>query len=303
MPRRYSLLHLSLVLVFIHPSCALSAASENGPILNESSINAVVEPVGQTSKPTRHDPVEFPSYWGERCLQGAAAVQNPHDMIALFENAAYQGLSNAKYCLAMLYVEGIGTAIDKELGEELLRQAAREENEHALSYFRDAAQNGDLEAQVFFAECLAAGTGVKCNVAEALRLLLDAANKGNSTAMLRLGEIYEADEIVPLDVEQSLFWYEKAGNAGVGEAWFQLGELYREGRLVGHDLSAATMWYVKAAISGHARARVFLFDLVDVQPCEPKTYEIAVTWMKQAARQGDVEAQGKLNSLSMRNKK
>ncbi|CAG8721830.1 7423_t:CDS:2, partial [Dentiscutata heterogama] len=67
----------------------------------------------------------------------------------------------------------------------------RQENlERATPLFKEAADNGKVEAQLRYGFCLWQGDGVKINWGEAMRYLKMAADNGNPTAMYNVGSAY-----------------------------------------------------------------------------------------------------------------
>lgn len=157
----------------------------------------------------------------------------------------------------------------------------------AVESHRKAAEQGHAEAQFNLGKCLAEGTGVTKNEAEAVTWYRKAAEQGNADGQTALGSSYFYGGGVQQDYNEAAKWYRKAANQGHASAQDFLGLMYGLGFGVTQDDGESYTWYRKAAEQGHAGAQTSLGLL-----CGKSDYDFeAVKWFKKAAEQGDAHAQ------------
>ena len=77
-----------------------------------------------------------------------------------------------------------------------------------------------------------------------------AADQGWLDAQLNLAVMYEKGELVPFDATESARWYQLAAEQGSSEAQFKLGGIYFAGKGVPKDEIEALVWFDLAAQSG-----------------------------------------------------
>lgn len=128
-----------------------------------------------------------------------------------------------------------------------MRQAAR--------WLREAANQGDADAQTQWAYFLTSGRGdVEKNPQAAVTWLARAAAQGHQPAQIRLGWHYRNGIGIKRNHQQAAHWYVLGIKASKWE-WpsesYYLGGLYRSGTGVKRNLSAARSWFERAAKSAH----------------------------------------------------
>ncbi len=84
---------------------------------------------------------------------------------------------------------------------------------------------------------------------------INAAEQGNIEAQLILGEIYNDEANKEYDSDKAFYWYMKATGQGDADAQFQLGNLYRLGECAEEEMID---WYTKAAEQGGKYAQEWL---------------------------------------------
>ena len=129
----------------------------------------------------------------------------------------------------------------------------------ALRWYRMAAVQGLPQAQNLVAVAYAAGNGVAQSDAEALRWYRMAADQGYSPAQLHLGTMYANGRGVTRDYTEALHWYRLAADQGEAAAQYDVGLIYANGLGVPSDLAEARRWMEKAA-AGDSGARQWLKD-------------------------------------------
>ena len=94
------------------------------------------------------------------------------------------------------------------------------------------------------------GEGLKADRNEAVRWYRLAAEQGHLRAQVNLGNMYRAGDGLPKDQAEAAKWYRKAADQGDGSAQAHLGLLYSLGEGVTKDDVAAYKWFLLAAAQG-----------------------------------------------------
>ena len=127
-----------------------------------------------------------------------------------FEQAANNGVANAKYNLGVLYHQGMGVeaSLDK-----------------ALSLYSEAAEQGHPEAEYNLGIAYIGGIGYPYDPVKAANYFENAANKGVKEAAYNLGLIYENGLLGKPQPDEALMWYKDAAEKGSPEAKAALEQL------------------------------------------------------------------------------
>ena len=140
---------------------------------------------------------------------------------------------DAQFEVGLAYETGTGVDADEA-------EAAR--------WFRQAALQGNVEAQYHLARLVARGArGLKQDLDTALKLYQDAASKGHPQAMNALGQAYQQGRGTEADLAKAAEWYAKAAELSLADAQNNLGMLYLEGKGVNRDLGQAFRLFESAA--------------------------------------------------------
>jgi len=140
---------------------------------------------------------------------------------------------DAQYQVGLAYETGANVTMDEA-------EAAR--------WFRQAALQGNVEAQYHLARLVSRGTkGLKQDYPTALKLYQDAAAKGFAPAMDALGQAYQQGRGTEVDLTKAAEWYQKAADQKLADAQNNLGMLYLEGKGVARDLNKAFTLFQAAA--------------------------------------------------------
>lgn len=125
---------------------------------------------------------------------------------------------------------------------------ARRDEAEAARWFRQAALQGNVEAQYHLARLVAKGAkGLKQDLPTAIKLYQDAAAKGHPEAMNALGQAYQTGRGTAADPARAADWYRKAADLNLADAQNNLGMLYLDGKGVSRDLREAFLLFEKAA--------------------------------------------------------
>jgi len=127
-----------------------------------------------------------------------------------FEEAAHNGIANARYNLGVLYHQGIGVEQDTD---------------KAFNWYKTAAALGHPEAQYNLGIAYIEGIGVPYNPQNAAIYFENAANGGVMEAAYNLGLIYENGLLGKTQPDTALMWYKRAADQGSPEAKAALEQL------------------------------------------------------------------------------
>jgi TPR repeat protein/FixJ family two-component response regulator len=121
----------------------------------------------------------------------------------------------------------------------------------AAMWFRNAAEQGNANAQFNLARCYAFGQGVEQNRTEMLAWYRKAAEGRQPEAQWFLGRHYQRGDGVPKDLVEAAKWFRKSAEQGYAVAQDFLGDCYEAGRGVSQDFAEAAAWYSCAAAAGY----------------------------------------------------
>jgi len=88
-----------------------------------------------------------------------------------------------------------------------------------------------------------------------------AAEQGDVQAQFKLGLMYDEGQGVAQDYVEAVKWYQKAAGQGDADAQFKFGVCYERGKGVTQDYAKAVEWYTKAAEQGHEDAQEMLAEM------------------------------------------
>lgn len=135
---------------------------------------------------------------------------------------AEQGDPVAQFCVARLYGNGFGVAMDDAL---------------ALKWYGLAAEQGHSEAQFNLGVMYANGWGVPMNDEEAAKWYRLSAEQGLVSAQKALANVFKNGRGVALSIAEAYQWYFVAGELGDRDAAYKAEEL--AGKVNADDLLAA----------------------------------------------------------------
>jgi TPR repeat protein len=121
----------------------------------------------------------------------------------------------------------------------------------ALLIFRQFADLGDADAQVYIGVMYEKGKGVPQDYASAMKWFRKAADQGYASAQYIVGDMYDKGLGVTEDYAAALKWFRKAANQSYAPAQTNLGFMYSIGQGVTLDLVQAHMWYNLSAAKGN----------------------------------------------------
>jgi TPR repeat protein len=132
------------------------------------------------------------------------------------------------------------------------------QHQHAMRWYRQAAEQGYIAAQFALGSMYAKGKGVAQNYTEAAKWFRHAAEQGDARAQFNLGVMYDKGKGVAQNYTEAAKWYRQAAEQGNAPAQFNLGLKYDYGMGVAKNDTEAAKWYRKAAEQGHSEAQAAL---------------------------------------------
>ena len=225
-------------------------------------------------------------------------------------NAFDQGFvdSEAEWCLAQCYMNGIGTPKDLNMAYPMYIKAAEEGNADAQVKLCEDYFKGNASLPKDYKECARWGEaaiaqdkkGVRFMTAyassdigkkeRAYALYLELADEGNSAAMNNLGCLEE-------EQSKAFEWFLKAADMGDEVAQNNVARYYRYGIATDKDEQKALEYYIKSANQGYLNAIIVLARLYQNGDCTDKNLEEAIKWYEKAISKGSEESILDLASL------
>ncbi|MBQ4269472.1 MAG: sel1 repeat family protein, partial [Clostridia bacterium] len=139
------------------------------------------------------------------------------------------------------------------------------------------------------------GLGVERSYHEAILLYRDAAWEGNTDAQFALGFLYETGTGMKKSYPAALRWYRVAYHEN-GDACFRIGLFYEFGRGVTKSWEKAMQWYRLAVKKGNVEA-LFRLGVLTEKKVNPPDYKSAAALYEQAANENFAPAQKALARL------
>lgn len=220
---------------------------------------------------------------------------DPDKAIEWLETAAENGVPDATFQLARIYLAGDIVERDHDRGMRL---------------YLEAAEKGSIDAQLKVGELYRRGRGsLERNTNKAVHWYRLAADRGDSVAHMELAKIslrwpYTREEAGMTDEEEAVGWLMRAAERGDMEAQANLAAYYLEGRWVERDTLKAGQWLRKAAEAAEKDnradiSRKAMFSLGEVYRTheELKDYEEAVKWYRKADREASWRAEIQLAAM------
>jgi TPR repeat protein len=215
-------------------------------------------------------------------LQGRGIKRNVEKAIDWLGKAAQHGQVDAQYQMGIVYRDGVGI---------------KKNEQEAIKWFRLAATWGNELAQAALDELLTK------QIKTTQTNLRQAAKQGDPEAQYYLARMYVLGTGGYKNMRLAVKWFQKSAALGHAKSQYELGMLYKNGVYVPHDKKQAKMWLVKSLENGFDKAKVILQDIVleeqrqlnnNRQRVFSYTPEIP---FQNAAKEGNIDAQFKLGML------
>lgn len=172
-----------------------------------------------------------------------------------------------------------------------LRESAIGRHAAANSWYRKAATQGSLSAEINLADDYEAGKGMTRNYARANFWFRKAAERGDAAAEYSLGYAYFNGHGVSTNYTTANLWYRRSAEQGYAPGEYGLGYDYELGLGTAPDFVAAHRWFRKAARQGIAGAELGVAADYEFGRGIARNAAKAVLWLRKAAEQGLPEAE------------
>lgn len=183
-----------------------------------------------------------------------------------------------------------GTAYQK--GEAAF---ANRDYDEAMRWYRMAADQGDVNAELAIGGLYYFGEGVTLDYAAAMRWYRMAADHGSAAAEYAVGSIYEHGQSVVQDYGEALRWYRMAAAQNYARAEVNIGNLFLSGEGVAKNPTEAYRQFKLAADQHDPDGEYSLGVLYAKGVGVRKDMDTARQLMNAAAQQGDQDARAWLN--------
>ncbi len=174
----------------------------------------------------------------------------------------------------------------------LLKQDDRE----GLRLLQRAASRGFVAAEEAMGIFCQSGFGMPPDKVQAVTWYTKAAQHGSKDAATNLALMYSTGDGVTKDAVRAATWFHRAAEAGDATAQLNLAALYHRGEGLAQDDREATVWLTKAAEQGSLPAMLELARW-DLQAGHDANVEDAIVWLKKAGDMGDATAQVELGDI------
>jgi serine/threonine protein kinase len=164
----------------------------------------------------------------------------------------------------------------------------------AITWYRKAADAGDLPSLLRYGQLLSLGKGVEKNELDATAKIKQAAEAEYQPAWLVLADRYERGLGVRRSDPDAAYWIRKAAEKGDGAAQARLGDLYLRGKGVAKDEAEALRWFRLAADKGQRDAQYELGMAYLRGRGVARSDSAGYAWLAKAAEKGHPDAQREL---------
>jgi len=176
---------------------------------------------------------------------------------------AHKNDTQALYYLGKMYVKGYGVVHNMKHGNRLILKSAqlgyepaqnylakyflhKRDTANALFWYKKAASQGNVDAQLFVGSAYLHGFGITKNISEAKVWLNKAAKNKNALAQYYLASLFIKSKDAR-NRKKAVEWFILAAKNGNKEAQYRLGMSYYFGEGIKQDRAKAVQWLEKSA--------------------------------------------------------
>ena len=254
-----------------------------------------------------------------RLMHGEGIDYDQKEAIRLLTKAAGVGNSDAQNELGGFYSHGLsGFPKDPKIAVSWFRKAAEQgdilgqfnlgdayqsgngvpqNDTKAFEWFNKAADQGYPDAMAQIGNFYLLGYGTSQNHDKGKALLEQAAKHHSGRACYYLGRMYYDGTGVPQDFKKAVKWFQQGTELHNAASMSHLGARYERGEGVEKNLKKATQLYLAAAKMGDVMAELNLSLCYYKGHGVPQDYQAAYRWIKQAADQNLPEAHAQLATM------
>lgn len=159
-----------------------------------------------------------------------------------------------------------------------------------LEHLETAAKKGHVDAAYGIARILDQPSVNGEELTDAIKWYRFAAENGRVDAQMRLGFLYQTGLYVRLDPEKAIQYYTMATASGKWEAAFNLAQVYDYSTGEFRNTDKAIELYKEAADAGHADSKFFYAQKILQGEIEGAEFQSAIDYLKEAAESGNTDA-------------
>ena len=186
---------------------------------------------------------------------------------------------------------------DQAFDAAALAARVMETPEEVFAEVRQAAQTGQVVAQLALAQMHMEGKGTVRDPQAAVLWYSVAASNGHAQAMNMLGRCHELGEGTAANEELAASWYRRAADAGLDWGLYNYANLLATGRGVAKDAGKALALYTRAANAGHAKSMNLVARHLEEGLETGRDPQAALACYKRAAESGDFRGQANYASI------
>lgn len=156
----------------------------------------------------------------------------------------------------------------------------------ALESIREAAENGDVRAQLTLGIAYQEGRILRKDYSQAALWYRKAAQQGDAGGQRLLDAAYDSGLGVPEDHAEAAQWYRRAADQGPPSAQLTIGWMYHRGRGVTQNDPEAVEWFRKSAMQGNSGGQNALGMMYESGRGVAEDHVRAFAWYDLASKQG-----------------
>ena len=195
--------------------------------------------------------------------------------IFYLEKASMSGYAVAQEELGELYLNG---SEQYSVGQNTTK---------AFELFKQAAENGNIEAQYQLGNCYYLGTGTSADKEKAYEYFRLAAENGNAAAQALLGYGYLSGDIGVIDYRTAYDWFSASAEQDNAYAYGNLGDIYYYGLGTDINYNTAIEYYKKGVEGGDVNSMNQLACMYHEGQGAAVDYALAVKYSTMSAETGN----------------
>lgn len=178
-------------------------------------------------------------------------------------------------------------------------------NDHASAFkwYQRAAEGNFARALCKYGDCLMTGKGTKTDELAAIEAYKKAADQHDAPAQYKLADCYLKGRSVPRNPKMAVQLFQSAASNNHAEAWYYLGACALDGNGMIKNPKQALVYYNKAAELNYSPAYCRMAAAYAEGLFGKTNQATALTMYIKAAEMNNIEAQGKLVTYYLSNKK
>lgn len=240
--------------------------------------------------------MEYVEY-SETITVGSNSVKFVIEMQRILELAKFY-FDAGIFSQAMVYYKQAAEQGDAQAQFEVGRMYAEglgvpKDYSEAVKWYRKAVKQNNADAKAWLSDLYIYGYGVELNYEEALKLIRESVAQGNAYGMNNMGYMYQYGYGVEKNQKEAVQWYRKAAELGEPSGMVNLGYVYGEEK----KYNEAIKWYRKAAELGNVDAMINIGYMFNHGKGVNENEREAVNWYRKAAIKGNAIGQYNLGMM------